>query len=129
MPVNTCAALQTTTSALLPTQQFRPSTISLHIMTQMHTQMTLPLLQAMSPNSPVSPTPPGVANLAMQSMTALLLTSSNTAAFQVIFLLVRGPISWKSIRQNGMSLSSCKAEIIVTNTCVTELEHTLLLLP
>ncbi|KAL7522301.1 hypothetical protein ACHAWX_006997 [Stephanocyclus meneghinianus] len=40
-------------------------------MTQMHTQMTLPLLQAMSPNSPVSPTPPGVANLAMQSMTGL----------------------------------------------------------
>jgi hypothetical protein len=34
-----------------------------------------------------------------------------------------GPISWKSIRQNRTSLSSCEAEIIATSECMTELEH------
>eukprot|EP00956_Cyclotella_meneghiniana_P016782 scaffold26800_cov39-Cyclotella_meneghiniana.AAC.1 len=34
-----------------------------------------------------------------------------------------GPISWKSIRQNRTSLSSCEAEIVATNECMTELEH------
>ena len=37
----------------------------------------------------------------------------------------RGPISWKSIRQNRTALSSCEAEIVATNECVTELEHIL----
>jgi hypothetical protein len=32
-----------------------------------------------------------------------------------------GPISWKSIRQNRTSLSSCEAEIIATSECMTEL--------
>jgi hypothetical protein len=36
-----------------------------------------------------------------------------------------GPISWKSIRQNRTALSSCEAEIVATNECVTELEHVL----
>ena len=34
-----------------------------------------------------------------------------------------GPISWKSIRQNRTSLSSCEAEIVATSECMTELEH------
>jgi hypothetical protein len=34
-----------------------------------------------------------------------------------------GPISWKSIRQNRTALSSCEAEIVATNECVTKLEH------
>eukprot|EP00804_Cyclotella_cryptica_P021434 CCRYP_005776-RA/>CCRYP_005776-RA protein AED:0.13 eAED:0.00 QI:0/0/0/1/1/1/5/0/1584 len=34
-----------------------------------------------------------------------------------------GPISWKSIRQNRTSLSSCEAEIIATSKCLAELEH------
>lgn len=34
-----------------------------------------------------------------------------------------GPISWKSIRQNRTSLSSCEAEIVATNECITELDH------
>ena len=34
-----------------------------------------------------------------------------------------GPISWKSIRQNRTSLSSCEAEIVATCECLTELEH------
>ena len=35
----------------------------------------------------------------------------------------RGQISWKSIHQNCTSLSSCKAKIVATNKCITELEH------
>ncbi|KAL7516707.1 hypothetical protein ACHAWX_001691 [Stephanocyclus meneghinianus] len=34
-----------------------------------------------------------------------------------------GPISWKSIRQNCTSLSSCEAEIVATSECMTELEN------
>ena len=33
-----------------------------------------------------------------------------------------GPIAWKSIRQNQTALSSCEAEIVATNECVTELQ-------
>jgi hypothetical protein len=33
-----------------------------------------------------------------------------------------GPIAWKSIRQERTALSSCEAEIIATNECVTELQ-------
>ena len=32
-----------------------------------------------------------------------------------------GPIAWKSIRQAQTALSSCEAEVIATNECVTEL--------
>ncbi len=39
------------------------------------------------------------------------------------FIICRsgGPIAWKSIRQNQTALSSCEAEVIATNECVTEL--------
>jgi hypothetical protein len=39
------------------------------------------------------------------------------------FLVCRsgGPIAWKSIRQAQTALSSCEAEVIATNECVTEL--------
>ncbi|KAL7483059.1 hypothetical protein ACHAW6_008707 [Cyclotella cf. meneghiniana] len=33
------------------------------------------------------------------------------------------PISWKSIRLNRTSLSSCEAEIVATSECMTELKH------
>ena len=32
-----------------------------------------------------------------------------------------GPIAWKSIRQKQTALSSCEAEVIATNECVTKL--------
>ena len=40
------------------------------------------------------------------------------------FLICRsgGPIAWKSIRQNQTALISCKAEIMATNECATELQ-------
>ena len=39
------------------------------------------------------------------------------------FLICRtgGPIAWRSIRQKHTSLSSCEAEIVATNECITEL--------
>ena len=39
------------------------------------------------------------------------------------FIICRsgGPIAWKSIRQNQTALSSCEAEVIATNECVTDL--------
>ncbi|KAL7516710.1 hypothetical protein ACHAWF_000075, partial [Thalassiosira exigua] len=33
----------------------------------------------------------------------------------------RGPIAWKSIRQDQTALSSCEAEVVATNECVVEL--------
>jgi hypothetical protein len=41
------------------------------------------------------------------------------------FLICRsgGPLAWKSVRQNQTDQSSCEAEIVATNECVTELLH------
>ena len=40
------------------------------------------------------------------------------------FLVCRsgGPIAWKYIRQNQTALSSCKAQIMATKECATELQ-------
>ena len=53
---------------------------------------------------------------------------NTTRALQVSLSLwpphlpLRGPISWRSIRQPHTALSSCEAEILATNECVKEVE-------
>ena len=85
--------------------------------------MPLPPPPATVPVSPPSATHAGAEKSTILYPTTHQLNYLSSDQFLVLLFAGQGgAIAWKSIRQNQTALSSCQAEIVATNECLTELQ-------